>query len=579
MIKLLNTSKQVLHLLNQVKDYYTESDLATADKLIHFKIPKVLDAAADVKQEYYLLTVTDEYVIKEVNYRDKDFIEVFGKLNLEGLKGKIFSSYESNERALSLVMTDILVGTGWTSSFIDPIVKSRTITKENSSSYEILIDCAATYGVEYEFDSLNKVVKIYQTRGTDRGAYVYSDLNLKGSELQADSYDFVTRIYPYGKDGLSVSSVNDGVDYIDNNTYSTKIVEKYWYDERYTVAQALYDDAAAMLADLAIPRVSFSIDVINLKGTNAIYNVLDFQLGDTVKIIDKNNEVISSQRIVKLTEFPITPEKNKIEFSNTKIKFVGTSQKQIDAISQDIIRVRTDLSDAIDAVSSMITNSAKGYVVTRYSAANEPYEILIMDTDNVATATKVWRWNSGGLGYSSTGYNGTYSLAMTQDGAIVADFITAGTLNATIIKSGILQSADGSSWLNLADGTFSFGDGKISFNNNIFSINLAAAEIDEAGTTLAEALANKADQSAIDTINQYMTFNPATGLTLGQTGSPFQIAISNTEMDFKQSGTIVAYINGQKMYIDNAKILTALEVGNHKIRKYDANNTIVEYIG
>ena len=44
------------------------------------------------------------------------------------------------------------------------------------------------------------------------------------------------------------------------------------------------------------------------------------------------------------------------------------------------------------------------------------------------TATKVWRWNSGGLGYSSTGYNGPYSTAVTMDGQIVADFISAGTL-------------------------------------------------------------------------------------------------------------------------------------------------------
>ena len=57
-----------------------------------------------------------------------------------------------------------------------------------------------------------------------------------------------------------------------------------------------------------------------------------------------------------------------------------------------------------------------------------------MDTNDVTTATKVWRWNSGGLGYSSTGYEGTYTTAITQDGAIVADFITTGTLNASLIN-------------------------------------------------------------------------------------------------------------------------------------------------
>ena len=42
------------------------------------------------------------------------------------------------------------------------------------------------------------------------------------------------------------------------------------------------------------------------------------------------------------------------------------------------------------------------------------------------------------MGYSSTGYNGEYGLAMTMDGAIVADRVTAGTMYADRIKGGTL---------------------------------------------------------------------------------------------------------------------------------------------
>ena len=69
-----------------------------------------------------------------------------------------------------------------------------------------------------------------------------------------------------------------------------------------------------------------------------------------------------------------------------------------------------------------------GYV---YKTQNE---LFIMDTDDPNTATKVWRWNINGLGYSSTGAYGTYALAMTADGAIVADFITTGTMSASRIE-------------------------------------------------------------------------------------------------------------------------------------------------
>lgn len=64
----------------------------------------------------------------------------------------------------------------------------------------------------------------------------------------------------------------------------------------------------------------------------------------------------------------------------------------------------------------------------------------------------MWRWNLGGLGFSSHGYSGPYETAITADGSIVANFITSGTLIANIIKAGVLSSQDGSSYWNLDTG-------------------------------------------------------------------------------------------------------------------------------
>ena len=56
------------------------------------------------------------------------------------------------------------------------------------------------------------------------------------------------------------------------------------------------------------------------------------------------------------------------------------------------------------------------------------------------------------MGFSKNGYNGPYETAITADGQIVADFITSGTLVANIIKAGVLQSQDGSSYWDLESG-------------------------------------------------------------------------------------------------------------------------------
>ena len=92
------------------------------------------------------------------------------------------------------------------------------------------------------------------------------------------------------------------------------------------------------------------------------------------------------------------------------------------------------LEDAIANASDIITGTAGGYVVWHDSNADgEPDEILIMNTASIDTATKVWRWNAGGLGYSTTGYAGTYDTAIDSQGRIVANKITTGNLDASLV--------------------------------------------------------------------------------------------------------------------------------------------------
>lgn len=58
-------------------------------------------------------------------------------------------------------------------------------------------------------------------------------LNLRKISLKSDTYDFYTRIYPIGKDGITPEWLT-GKDYIDNFQYSSKIKAYVWKDERYT---------------------------------------------------------------------------------------------------------------------------------------------------------------------------------------------------------------------------------------------------------------------------------------------------------------------------------------------------------
>lgn len=533
MFKLLNGSRAMVALLTRLKDFSIESDLTTADKLISFKLLKTVLPRSLLQQEYFLQSATDEYVIKEINFSDEDFYEIYGKLNLDSLRGKAYVNFETESVTLSTVLAEITAGTGWDCQLVDANSKLRTLRLTNVSVYQIILECCAVYGCEVWFDTINHVARFYTRRGQDRGAYVYSELNLRDCDYQSDTYDLATRLFPYGKDGLSIASVNAGLEYIDNTQFTSKIVERKWVDDRYTNAQSLYDDARTILDVLSKPRVSFRVDVLNLAASRPEYSILDFQLGDTVRIFDKTNQFTDSQRIVRLVEYPLTPEKNKADFSNSPVKYSGNSSKQIADLSQILTSTKAELNEAIDQVTALVMNGETGNVVMRYNEDNQPYEILIMDTNDINTANRVWRWNMSGLSYSASGYNGPYTTAITMDGQIVANFITAGTLSADRIAAHSL-TAD-----KLAAGTITAESGVLADA----AITTAKIAVGAITTALIETgaidTAQIADGSITDAKIVSLTANKITAGTIDAAN----INVINLNADNLTVGTI----NGQRI--------------------------------
>ena len=211
-----------------------------------------------------------------------------------------------------------MIGTGWTCSVGSSISgKVRSVQQFNKTPFEILLKIRDAFMCEIKFDSKNKVVSFAEQYGSDRGVYLRPELNLVDVSLTLDSYEFYTRIIPIGADGLDIKSVNAGVEYVENYQYSSKIRTLYWEDTNYTDAQALKDDAIGKLADLSKPKRSYSASVRDLAKLSAEYDILDYDIGDTVTITDEPSGIRDKQRIVSITEYPEQPERNSVELSNT----------------------------------------------------------------------------------------------------------------------------------------------------------------------------------------------------------------------------------------------------------------------
>ena len=131
--------------------------------------------------------------------------------------------------------------------------------------------------------------------------------------------------------------------------------------------------------------------------------------------------------------------------SRTDVKPSGrpTLQQQINKTLSKIKAESSRLEDAFEEARAKITGNKGGYLTARYDENGKPYEFLVMDTEDINSATNVIRLNQEGIGFSQNGYNGPFGVAITIDGHIVADFIDTGILNAGMIQAGFNGISEG----------------------------------------------------------------------------------------------------------------------------------------
>lgn len=117
--------------------------------------------AADIKEEGYIRTDTDEFVIKQVE-PSGEWYKCTGTLNVEELEGKQYpQGFETVEKTVDECLTEAIDGTGWKVIRCD-VSKKRTIRiEQNCSAWDVAQQAITTYRCEMVFDSLNKGISVY----------------------------------------------------------------------------------------------------------------------------------------------------------------------------------------------------------------------------------------------------------------------------------------------------------------------------------------------------------------------------------------------------------------------------------
>lgn len=331
------------------RELHVKHALEYDEKTLYFKYPKSGPYAGQLKNEAYVRTKTDEFVIKQVTGgTTSNWISVTATMNIEGIENCLFvGGFEAVEMTVDAVLALALEDSDWTVGVCE-ITKKRTIRKEDDcDAWAILQQCVSTYRCEVEIDTLNHVINIYAARGADRGVHFMEGVNLKSLEYDRDTYEFFTQIVPVGKNGMTLlSDVDDPVLILADYTYSKKKVRKVWRDERYTNVKSLREDALAKLAEACRPLSSYTGSVKDLAaGSTEHPDFFGYGIGDTITLVSKSTGIREKQRIVEIDEYE-NDKDNQVEINNVSKSFAQMQRDDQEIATETAARLANGYTDA-----------------------------------------------------------------------------------------------------------------------------------------------------------------------------------------------------------------------------------------
>lgn len=253
--------------------------------------------------------------------------------------------------------------------------------------------------------------------------------------------DIVTAVIPLGArledvtevEGLdaylTIKDVNGGVDYV----YSQEAVKSYgwifrtvkWDDVH--VADNLLKKGKEYLTDIQFAQITLTVSAVDLHMLHV--DMERIKVLDEIRVTSSPNGLDRFFPVSEMTIYLDKPSNNKLTLgtSYSKTSLSTKTESNMTSIKDKIDSLPNKseiLEEARENASQLIHSATNGHVVTTAD------EQLIMDTADKKTARKLWRWNLNGLGYSKTGYNGTYDTAITMDGQIVGERLVGGSVTA-----------------------------------------------------------------------------------------------------------------------------------------------------
>lgn len=297
---------------------------------------------------------------------------------------------------------------------------------------------------EYVFDETGKNI-------TDRKLHLRSEAtwqNYRGFQVRyaknlknitrTDNNDLVTRLYPFGQDDLDISSVNGGVKYLDNNTYSPNIYVGIYQNQEISDPQELKEKATEVLEKISQPQYTYRTGLVDLRTLPEFIHE-EFTLGDMVDVVDPD---VGTDRVrIQRHKYNVfQPWICELEIGEPEERLAAKLKNSFDAANfvKELLKPNPSISNLlksfVDTFATTI-NGAKG----NYAMVDGVSTWWDVDANGNKTG-KIVRITPGGLGISKNGGQ-NFTTAITGDG-ILANAIICSALYALASGDGYTKLID-----------------------------------------------------------------------------------------------------------------------------------------
>lgn len=408
------------------------------------------------------------------------------------------------------------------SSDITALVSTRAVRKSLFEIFELFIS-TDRYGGHWNRDNFN--FSIQTNIGEDRGVVLAYNKNITDIKVEENWDNVCTKLLPSTTDGDVAILLDELYVELDEALYDIPYTKTVSFNNIYkeedfssreefisVTKEWLKAQAEFYLAQNKVPQVNYTVSA-------KLDNVSD--VGDVIYVKHPKCNVNITTNVISIVYDAIKGKYSKIEFGNFRKElknFAQTITAEVKKETEEQIEetkaiLSSELTEATAKINSVLGNS---YVIN-----NDGNELIVVDRLPKEEAKNCLKINSAGIGFSTTGINGTFNSAWTIDGTLNMQAINVINLTASLIKGGILKLGG----VDNTSGTFELYDN----SNRLISV------MDKTGLTVYA------------TNGDYVKLNAEVGLagydkngnkTFGADGNVFKMYNAEIENEIKIAGKI-----------------------------------------